>query len=79
MIKQEGVTIENFRLNKIKRAFFKSVLRKLIVIPEGLEISDPIPDEVYSHRFKITLSFFLPSGSYATVVLRRVQAEEGKN
>jgi tRNA pseudouridine13 synthase len=78
VIKQEGVEIENFRLNKIKKAFFKSVLRRLIVIPEGLEISKPAPDEINAGRFKLTVSFILPSGSYATVLLRRLGLREEK-
>src|SRR5579885_1781062 len=76
VINREGVAIGGFRLNKIKRAFFKSVLRGLIAFPEGLEISDPAPDEIYSDKFKVTISFFLHSGTYATVLLRRVQAGE---
>jgi tRNA pseudouridine13 synthase len=76
VINREGVAIGGFRLNKIKRAFFKSVLRELIAFPEELEISDPAPDEIYSDKFKITISFFLHSGTYATVLLRRIQAEE---
>jgi tRNA pseudouridine13 synthase len=76
VIEREGIAIENLRLNKIKRAFFKSVPRRLVVIPQGLEISHGTPDETYSHKFKITISFFLPSGSYATVLLRRIEAGE---
>jgi tRNA pseudouridine13 synthase len=75
VINREGVTIGNFGVNKIKKAFFKSVLRELIAFPEGLEISNPAPDEIYSHKSKITISFFLHSGTYATVLLRRIQAE----
>lgn len=72
VIKKEALAIENFRLNKIKKAFFKSVLRRLIVIPEGLETSEPAPDEINESRLKLTVSFALPSGSYATVLLRRL-------
>lgn len=74
VMRREGITPQNFRLNKIKRAFFKSVPRKLIIFPEGLEISDPAPDEIYPHKLRLTVSFSLPSGSYATVLLRRIGA-----
>ncbi len=77
IINREGIAIRDFRLNKIKRAFFKSVLRRLIAFPEDLGISDPTHDEIYPNRFKITISFFLHSGTYATVLLRRVQVGEG--
>ncbi|HEY7535944.1 MAG TPA: tRNA pseudouridine(13) synthase TruD, partial [Thermodesulfobacteriota bacterium] len=72
VIEQEGVEIENFRLNKIKRAFFKSVLRKVIAIPEELKVSETSPDEINTGKFKLTISFELPSGSYASVLIRRL-------
>lgn len=73
IIRREGVSMGSFRLNKIKKAFFKSVPRDLIVFPEELEIYDPTPDEIYSPKFKLTVSFFLASGSYASVLLRRIE------
>jgi tRNA(Glu) U13 pseudouridine synthase TruD len=73
IIRREGVSMGSFRLNKIKKAFFKSVPRDLIVFPEELEIYDPAPDEIYSPKFKLTVSFFLASGSYASVLLRRIE------
>src|SRR3990172_2592466 len=79
VIEREGVEIENFRLNKIKKAFFKSVSRRLIVIPEGLELSDSASDEISPNKNKVTISFTLPSGSYATVLLRRLGAGNEKS
>lgn len=79
VMKTEGVEIENFRLNKIKKAFFKSVSRRLIVIPEGLELSDSASDEISPNKNKLTISFTLPSGSYATVLLRRLGAGNEKS
>jgi tRNA pseudouridine13 synthase len=78
VIEREGVEVEQFRLNKIKKSFFKSVSRKLIAIPEGLEISDPFPDEINLNKFKLIVSFVLPSGSYATVLLRRIKLGKEK-
>ena len=79
VMKTEGVEIENFRLNKIKKAFFKSVSRRLIVIPEGLEISDSASDEISPNKNKLTISFTLTSGSYATVLLRRLEVGNEKS
>ncbi len=76
MIRREGVAISGFRLNKIKKAFFKSVPRDLIVLPDELEIDDAAPDEIYQNKFKLTVSFFLSSGSYASVLLRRIEQRE---
>ena len=79
VMKTEGVVIENFRLNKIKKAFFKSVSRRLIVIPEVVEISDPAYDEISPNKNKLTITFTLPSGSYATVLLRRLEVGNEKS
>src|SRR3989304_4858618 len=59
VMKTEGVEIENFRLNKIKKAFFKSVSRRLIVIPEVVEISDSAYDEISPNASLCRLSLSL--------------------
>ncbi|MBI2485682.1 MAG: tRNA pseudouridine(13) synthase TruD [Deltaproteobacteria bacterium] len=78
IIRREGVSTGSFRLNKIKKAFFKSVPRNLIVFPVELETYDPSPDEIYPNKFKLRVSFFLPSGSYASVLLRRIEIGKQK-
>jgi tRNA(Glu) U13 pseudouridine synthase TruD len=48
----------------------------VIVKPAGFDMSLPEIDELNdkgkNNRFKVTLSFSLPKGSYATVVTKRV-------
>jgi tRNA pseudouridine13 synthase len=73
IIREEGISKGSFRLNKIKKAFFKSVLRDLVAFPGELEIHDPASDDIYPGKFKLMLSFFLRPGRYASVLLRRIE------
>ncbi|MEM7202502.1 MAG: tRNA pseudouridine(13) synthase TruD [Planctomycetota bacterium] len=50
--------------------------RDLVVRPRGLEISDAERDELDRSRSKVVLSFGLPRGSYATLVVKRLTVAE---
>jgi tRNA pseudouridine13 synthase len=52
--------------------FFKAYPRKAVVTPEHLKASSPEPDDLYPGRKKLVLSFFLPPGSYATMLIKRL-------
>lgn len=71
ILKREGINgISDFN-TRIPGALFKSVSRKAIVYPENLtyEISE---DEIYKGSKKVCLEFTLKSGSYATVLIKRL-------
>jgi tRNA pseudouridine13 synthase len=42
------------------------------VVQTALNAENPAPDEFFSGRSRVTLSFFLPSGCYATAALRQI-------
>ena len=44
----------------------------MIVIPKDLEVHTKEDDELNKNRFKLTLVFSLPRGSYATVLLKAI-------
>ncbi|MDL1955717.1 MAG: tRNA pseudouridine(13) synthase TruD [Candidatus Desulfofervidus auxilii] len=46
--------------------------RKLIIVPEHLEILEIAPDERYKNRMKIKFLLELPRGSYATIFIKRI-------
>ncbi len=68
---EEGVEPRMFRLKKLKRTFFGKGLRRALMAPAGLRASSG-PDELHRGRKKAVLSFELPKGSYATVLLKRL-------
>lgn len=67
VLAREGMTI-----NELEGFSFPE--RKVIVIPQDFFISKPVIDELNgkNNLFKITVSFTLPPGSYATIVLKKI-------
>ncbi len=73
VLEREGLGLEKLKLKlATKGLFFKPYLRKAIVIPKRLEASQLEKDEIYEGKFKLVLSFFLPSGAYATILIKRL-------
>ncbi len=67
----EKVEQRQFRLKKLAKTFFGKGMRDAIVAPAGLK-ADAGPDELHPGRRRFTLSFELPKGSYATILLKRL-------
>lgn len=60
-----------FNKLKIRRAFFKSNDRSLVVLPVEFS-ADSFDDEAYVQEKKVILKFILPRGSYATMLIKRL-------
>jgi tRNA pseudouridine13 synthase len=71
ILAEEGVERRQFRLKRLRRTFFGKGLRDAIVFPANLSAA-AADDELHRGRRKLTLSFELPKGSYATVLLKRL-------
>jgi len=68
VFEDEKVELNNFYIEKIPEIRSKGTRRPVLVpVKLNAEISD---DELNPERCKATLQFFLPKGSYATVLLR---------
>jgi tRNA pseudouridine13 synthase len=71
LLAEEGVEQRQFRLKQLKSTFFGKGLREALIAPSSLEGAGA-DDELNRGRRKLTLSFELPKGSYATIVLKRL-------
>jgi tRNA pseudouridine13 synthase len=69
---REKLTLAELHVPKVKAFHFKTEERPLVVVPGKLRASEPRPDELNRGRQKVVLSFTLPPGAYATLVVRRV-------
>ena len=70
---REGLTLRDMKLPfRVQGLFFKPYSRRGLVKPERLEVSKPEGDELYPGKQKLVLSFTLPPGSYATVLVKRL-------
>ena len=72
VLEEEGITTADLKIPGVDRPWFAEVKRQLFVEATHLHIANPQQDETQdkSVRFRRTLSFTLPRGCYATVVLR---------
>ena len=71
-LRAQGLTLEDLRVPETPQLFFKHEERPLFVVPGKLRVNQPRPDELNRGRMKVNLSFTLPPGAYATLVVRRV-------
>lgn len=80
VLSKEGITSEQFDIKNETGLFFKTRERKLLLMPDEFSVSEPESDELHSSeneekRFKITISFELLKGSYATIVIKRILSD----
>jgi tRNA pseudouridine13 synthase len=71
ILEEEGVEQKQFRLKKLEKTFFGKGLRAAWMAPAGLA-AVPGDDDLNPGRRRLRLSFELPKGSYATVLLKRL-------
>ncbi len=70
VLSEEGLTLDDLRIPGLRRPFFGEAPRTLFADADGFELSRAEPDELTPGRLCVTVSFDLPRGAYATVVLR---------
>lgn len=71
-LRDEGLSFADLRIPGLRRPFFGEAPRPLFVRATAFTLSPGEPDELTpgGKRLKRTVSFHLPRGAYATVVLR---------
>jgi len=72
VLEAEGIELADLRVRQMSGIRVGGVERAAVVIPEGLRVSERSDDERYPGRLRMTLEFFLPRGSYATILLKRL-------
>ncbi len=76
VLSNENITIQDLDIKSLIGNFFKTRKRQVIIIPENFNISPAMDDELSiinsRPQHKITLSFFLPKGSYATIITKKI-------
>jgi tRNA pseudouridine13 synthase len=67
VLKQENITLKEF---KTEEHIYIAREREVILKPEALAIFPTEDDDLNEHKKKVVISFTLPKGSYATIVLK---------
>ncbi|MCA1554082.1 MAG: tRNA pseudouridine(13) synthase TruD, partial [Chloroflexi bacterium] len=65
VLASEGLALNDFKARILKKAFAAKSSRALLVRPQDVSASDADNDELARKRWKVTLAFTLPPGSYA--------------
>ena len=71
VLSEFGLLPREMRVKYPRDSFFSKGQRAAIFIPAEMQ-HESAPDEVYEARFKLILSFDLPRGSYATILIKRL-------
>ena len=74
VLAREGIGWSDLRVRQLSRVRVGGVERAALVFPRDLSVGEPLEDELYPGRHRLTLEFFLPRGSYATLLLKRMEA-----
>lgn len=71
VLAEEKIELREIRVKYPRDSFFSKGLRKAVIRPSGpgCEVAD---DEMHPQRHKMQLSFDLPRGSYATILVKRL-------
>jgi len=70
ILEEEGITTRNFVIKQFPDISSEGTLRDAFVKIKDFELGNPEDDELNPGMKKIRLSFSLPKGSYATVVVK---------
>jgi tRNA pseudouridine13 synthase len=72
VLADEGVTLDHFKLRGLREVFFSKGERPALCLTRHVT-GEPGDDELRAGKRKLTLSFELPRGSYATLIVKRLQ------
>jgi tRNA pseudouridine13 synthase len=70
VLAEEGLTLHDLKARILKKAYLPRGKRPLLLFPQAPSASPLEPDDRFPDRHKLTLTFTLPRGSYATLVLK---------
>lgn len=76
LLEENNLRFSSFRTRALSRVFFRSFQRKVLLFPEGLEIVETGQDELHPGKKALVLSFSLPRGAFATMLVKRILLEE---
>jgi tRNA pseudouridine13 synthase len=72
VLAEENITLNDLKVKKLHGKAVRGTERKLIVLPEEFAFDEPAADELHPGQKKFTLRFYLPRGSYATMLVKRI-------
>ncbi|MCC6464205.1 MAG: tRNA pseudouridine(13) synthase TruD [Planctomycetes bacterium] len=77
VLEQQGIMLPDLRLAGLQRTRFMAAERAILLFPKDLNLAAPEADDLNPGRLKVALTFSLPRGSFATMVVKRLAADCG--
>jgi tRNA pseudouridine13 synthase len=75
VLAEEGLELRDLQVRGVREMFFSKGERAALCLPEQLS-HEAAPDELHPKRSKLTLSFELPRGCYATLLVKAAMSGE---
>jgi tRNA pseudouridine13 synthase len=72
VLAEEGFKLAEMKIKKMHEPFFSKGERSVLCLPQNLT-HEAAADELHPGRQKLVLSFDLPRGAYATLIVKRIQ------
>jgi len=76
LLEENNLKFSTFRTRALSRVFFRSFQRKVLLYPENLESIETKEDELHSGKKALVLTFSLPRGAFATMLVKRILLDE---
>ncbi len=73
VMSKEGFPLQEMKIRQMQKPFFAKGERALVSFPKDLTY-EMGSDELHPQKWKASVSFQLPAGSYATMLIKRLQA-----
>jgi len=70
LVGSQGIALRDFRVSQIPELDLRGDVRRMMVEPGGLKVGRKEDDELNPGKKKVRISFSLPNGSYATMLVR---------
>ncbi len=70
LVVSQGIDLRDFRVSQVPELDLSGDFRKMMVKPENLKLGKAEDDELNPGKKKVRVSFSLPNGSYATMLVR---------
>lgn len=74
VLREEGLALNDLKPRILERAYLPRGSRPLLLFPADVSATHPVSDERFSGSQRVTLTFTLPPGAYATLVIKAVAA-----
>jgi len=69
VLAEEGLALGELKARILKKAYLTRGCLALLLVPEDMRVEAPVPDERFPGRLALRVTFALPPGSYATLVI----------